>query len=321
MKIIYSFLLLMFLNLNLNCQNLEMVDKVLLSYKEPKSIEGLSERIDYDFKTKIEKVRAVYNWIALNIEYNTFDTFFLKNPEFVIYQNEYDRKRYKEKRKEFLINKVFKNKKGVCYDYALLFQKLCNLLNIKNELIYGYTKSSINSIGLIPTAKNHVWNAVEIDGKWLLFDVTYGSGHIYKGVWQKEMNLSYFNVKKEKLKLTHFPVKKYWQNYIKQKPLKDFCLAPFYQDAYLKNKIEIIKPQIGEIKISKKNKKIKLKVNNFKKHHTIHYAYSSDNIIRIPTIENNDSYTSISFKNPQKSTGLHIYIDNELTLEYKITLN
>ena len=308
-----------FLNTNLFSQDLKRVDLIISSYMKAESIESLASRIDYDFETEIEKVRAIYTWIALNIEYDNYSANLLKAPEFTMYLNEFDLKRIRKRKEQQIIKNAFKNKKGVCYENALLFNKLCNLINIKNELVYGYTKYSVNQIGVIPHNKNHVWNAINIKGNWLLFDVTYGSGYNYKGIWQKKINLDYFNVKKEKLRLTHFPSNKFWQDFLHQKPLEEFCYEPFYQNVFLKYKIKFLTPNIGEIKINKKND-IHLKVRKLKNVTNIKYIFSYENVVRNALIKNQDNVSDIYFKNPKKDTNLHIYIDNELALEYKIKL-
>ncbi|KAB1155243.1 hypothetical protein F7018_12250 [Tenacibaculum aiptasiae] len=315
-KITFS-LFIFFYSLNFFSQDLEMVDKVMLSYQEPKSIEDLAERINYDFKTDIEKVRAIFKWMCLNIEYNTPSNKTLKSPELIYYFSEDDLKRTHVRMQEEVIYNVFNKRKAVCLGYTQLFSRLCNLMHIENELIYGYTKRSVNKIGYIPNRKNHAWNAVKINNKWLLIDVTYGAGYLYKGVWQKQTNLDYFDAKKEKLRITHFPTSKKWQKYLKQKPLKEFCYEPFYQNAYLKYRIKIIKPNIGEITINKEDN-ILLKIKKIKNIDNIKYLFSHENKLRTARIKNDDFSTNIFFKNPKKDTSLHIYIKNELALEYKI---
>ncbi|MCF2873335.1 MULTISPECIES: transglutaminase domain-containing protein [unclassified Tenacibaculum] len=315
-KIAFS-LCIFFYSLNFFSQDLETVDKIMLSYQEPKSIEDLAGRINYDFKTKIEKVRAIYTWMCLNIEYDLPSTKTLKSPEFIYYSSEHDLKRTKKRMQQKLINDVFKKRKGVCLDYSLLFSQLCNLMEIENELVYGYTKHSINTIGYIPTNKNHVWNAVKINNKWLLFDTTYGSGYIYNGVVQKNVDLNFFNAKKEKLRLTHFPAAKKWQQFLNQKPLKEFCYEPFYQAAYLKYNIEIVGPSIGEIDVKNK-KKIHLKIKRQKNVENIKYIFSYENKVRTAQIKNDNLVTNIYLKKPKQNTNLHVYVENELALQYKI---
>ncbi|PKH52804.1 hypothetical protein CXF68_19815 [Tenacibaculum sp. Bg11-29] len=320
MKKLAVLFLFIFINKNLFSQDLEKVDKIISSYMKAESVEGLAKRIDYDFKTEIEKVRAIYTWIALNIDYNTLKNKTLTPPNFIVHTTKSDLKRARDRKESQLINQAFKNKRGVCYENALLFNKLCNLINLESEMIYGYSKSSVNSIGIIPKSKNHAWNAVKIKDNWLLFDATYGAGYIYNKVWQKKIDLAYFNVKKEKLRLTHFPSSKFWKRYLNQKPLKEFCNEPFYQNAFFKYKIGLLKPNTGKIIVSNDDR-IHLKIKNPEDITNIKYIFSDDDKIRIPVIKSKNSLTDIYFKNPKRNTNIHIYIENELALEYKIKLH
>ncbi|WP_420551342.1 transglutaminase domain-containing protein [Tenacibaculum aiptasiae] len=316
MKKITLLFFMFFYTLNFFSQDLERVDKIMISYKKPKSIEDLAHRINHVFKTDIEKVRAAYTWVCLNMDYDLISTQTLKSPEFIYYSNEDDLKRTKKRRQEQLIYNAFKKRRGVCLEFSLIFNKLCNLMEIENELVYGYTKNSLNKIGYVPTNKNHVWNAVKVNNKWMLLDATYGSGYIYNGVLQKNVNLDFFDAKKEKLRLTHFPAAKKWQQFLNQKPLKEFCYEPFYQDAYLKYNIEIVGPSIGEIDVKNK-KNIHLKIKR-QKNIDIKYIYSYENKVRTAYIQNDNLVTNIYLEKPKRNTNLHVYIENELALEYKV---
>lgn len=325
MKKAYLIISVLFLvNHNIFSQNLHKVDNIVKYYPEINSIKELAEKVNYDFKNSdLEKIRAIYTWIGLNLEYDdlSYNSKLLKSPEFVFYYDEDDLEWIKKRKIKEIAKKAFYTKKGLCTGYAYLFHTLCNLMNIDNELVYGYTKTSFRDIGIIPDSKNHVWNTVKINDKWLFFDITYGSGYAYKGVWQRKTNYAFFNADKNLLKLTHFPSDQKWNRYIEQKKLNQFCYDPFYQQAYLKNKIEIIKPKIGEIIVNKKEK-IKLTLKKSKKINDIKYLYLHDNKIYSAQIDNrDDSFTNIYFKNPKKNTSLHIYINNELALEYKITVH
>lgn len=320
MKKTLSFLVLyLFFSNAILSQDLTKVDKIMYSYNGITSIKELSERIDYDFKTDIEKVRAIYTWIALNIEYDYFPSKLLKSPEFLVYNNG-DLKRIKQRKIRQKAQKTFRTKKGVCIGFAYLFHSLCNLINIENELIYGYTKTSLDQIGIIPEEKNHVWNAVKINNKWILMDVTFGSGYLYNDVWQRHLNLEFFNVKKSKLRLTHFPADIKWRAFLNQKPLKDFCYAPLYKNGFLKNKLEVLAPKSGKI-ITSKNNRIHIKLKKTDKVKNVKYLFSSNYKIHNAQIINKETFSSIYLKSPKKNTTLHIYVNNELSLEYKIKVN
>lgn len=294
---------------------LAKVDKIIHSYNNIKSIDNLVKKIEYDFETNIEKARAVYTWIALNITYENSNV--LSSPEFLIYQNKESLKRLKDYKNRQIILETFETKKAVCLGYALLYNKVCNALNIKNELIYGYIRSSVEEIGKIVSNKNHVWNAVYVDNQWKIIDLTYGAGYNYRGVWQKYLDLSFFDVNKDKLRLTHFPSKLFWRKYLKQKPLKEFCNDPFFYESFLTSNIEIITPKLGEIKV-KKREKLYLKIKGIDKESSILYTYSNDKSPRIPRVKNTKSTSNIYFKKPPESTNLNIYLNNELVMQYKV---
>ncbi|MFT7899708.1 transglutaminase domain-containing protein [Tenacibaculum ascidiaceicola] len=319
-KTLFFFVLYLFFSNTILSQDLAKVDKIIYSYNGITSIKELSERIDYDFKTDIEKVRAIYTWIALNIEYDYFPSKLLKSPEFLVYNNNDDLKRIKQNKIKLAAQKTFRTKKGLCSGFAYLFHRLCYLINIENELIYGYTKTSLNQIGVIPEEKNHVWNAVKINNKWILMDVTFGSGYLYNDVWQRHLNLEYFNVKKSKLRLTHFPADIKWRTFLDQKPLKDFCYAPLYKNGFLKNKLEILAPKTGKI-ITSKNNRIHIKLKKNDKVKDVKYFFSSNYKIHNTQVVNKETFSSIYLKSPKKNTTLHIYVNNELSLEYKIKVN
>ena len=60
----YTLLLLLFPFI-ISAQDFTMVDNVVKSaYKNVTSIENLAKRIDYDFKTDVEKTRAVFTWLT-----------------------------------------------------------------------------------------------------------------------------------------------------------------------------------------------------------------------------------------------------------------
>ncbi len=298
--------------------NLQRVDKIIRSYRSVSSIEDLYRRIDYDFNTKLEKVRAIYTWIALNLTYN--DSNVIPSPELLAYYNDDALRRLQEYKNEQILEKAFKNRRAVCAGYSLLFKKMCDLMKIENELIRGYTKTSPHKIGVIPRKKNHVWNAVKIDGEWLLMDVTFGSGYDYRGVWQNELNTEYFNCSKEKMRVTHFPSEKIWREHLGQNRLEEFCYQPLYMDSFVKSDLTIVSPVSGEIKLKKEDRRVSLKLRGIKKGSTVLCMYSNDGIIRKPRISKEDEGISFSFKKPFESTFLNLYIDNTLAVQYKVVV-
>ena len=315
-KLLFLFFTSIF-SLSSQTNALTNVDKIIYSYSNINSIEKLTKRIDYDFKTNIEKARAAYTWVALNIRYKN------KNPNIIETNKVYwifsddDLKRKIKKEKEKVTRDTFKNKTAVCNGYAFLFHKICTLLNIENELVYGYVRRSINDIGYIPTSKNHVWNAVKIDDEWIYVDATWAAGYVSDGIWQQKLNTSYFNIKKEDLRLTHYPSENIWLKQLGQKPLKKFCYEPVRTVAFNKSKAELVLPNKGIIKIVK-NKKFKLEIKNLKQNTQIHYRYGDSRMIESPFLKTKKLITSFNVHGTNKNNLLHIYFNDNLALSYKI---
>ena len=103
------------------------------------------------------KVNAIYNWITHNISY--------------------DVKAMEEGRlKEEDPKKVFKQRKGMCGGYSLLFAAMCKEVGIQAIVIDGYSKDWMFDDGDKLFIPRHAWNVVYIDKRWRLVDATWGAG-------------------------------------------------------------------------------------------------------------------------------------------------
>ena len=105
--------------------------------------EELADEICADCETDEEKVRAIYQWIIHNYEYD------------------YD---YNAFIQYFDIRKTLRTHKGVCYDFSNLFAALCRSQNIPCYVVDGmpYDRSTAN----------HTWNRVYYNNFWWDVDVT-----------------------------------------------------------------------------------------------------------------------------------------------------
>ena len=315
-KFTFIFFLSIF-SLSSQVDKLNKVDKIMYSYSNINSIEELSKRIDYDFKTDIEKVRAVFTWVSLNIKYEQKQQYLLEMPKSYLVFSDDDLKRRQKIENEKILKNTFNKKEGVCTGYAFLFHKICTLLNIENELVYGYVRRSLNDIGYVSTSKNHVWNAVRIDDEWILVDTTWAAGYVSNGVWQQKLNTNYFNISKKKLRTTHYPSEQYWLDYLAQKPLKDFCFQPIKTTVFTKSNATLVLPNTGIIK-TVKNKNFKLKIRNLKKGTQVLYRYGESKKVKSPFLKTKELITSINIDGTKKNSFLHIYFDNNLALSYKV---
>lgn len=115
---------------------------------------GLSKSLTKNLKTDREKVTAIFDWITDNIAYDT-----------VAYQTN---------RPQILTaEETLLRRKGVCDNFAVLFNEMANAIGVKSSITRGVT-----FMGLADEASqaDHAWNVVVVDGQKLIVDTTWGSG-------------------------------------------------------------------------------------------------------------------------------------------------
>lgn len=198
MKLIVVFSI--FLSMSAFAQDYERVDAIISMYPNTfDNPEKLSKFIARDFTSEEDKVRAIYTWIIQNIaydpdEYKQFDYTFTNYRE----RNEKD-----EKLRNKIIQRTLQKGVAVCEGYAMLFEKLCEQQGIKNYLVRGDIKSNFPDIGR-PFKRVHMWNVASIEGKYYLFDATWGAGK-YNGKFIKEPSYFYYETPPELFIKTHYP--------------------------------------------------------------------------------------------------------------------
>lgn len=168
-------------------------------------VEKLTEHLVKPAKNDLEKVRAFFVWLSENIAYDVKEYERITNDEYyaVIYSDDFERYE-REQLKSAMINK-----KAVCHGYSLIFQKMCNIEQIENIIISGNSKNRYNDE--VRDIGDHSWNAAFIDGKWRLFDPTWGSGHVSNRRYNKVFNEFYFDTQPQKMIIDHFPADPMWQ--------------------------------------------------------------------------------------------------------------
>lgn len=172
---------------------------------------GIAEYINSNFKTDSEKIRAIFYWTASNISYDV--------PS--MYQLNTDSPQVK-------IENALKLRTGVCIHYAEVFNEIANKVGIKTYIIGGYTKQN----GQLATIA-HAWNASQINGKWFLFDATWGAGFVEKNLFTKKLNNAYFKVEPAKMIASHMPFDYMWQ----------FLNSPVTNQEFMSGKMDPAKPK------------------------------------------------------------------------------
>lgn len=208
-------LLFLFLQIPVYANDLAAVDQAVRAYPNSFSApQQFADRINKDFKDPVDKARAIYTWIALNVKYDMAE--FRNNAKnsrvAFTYSTEMDKQMKLRKYNLDLANKTLRSKKGVCRGYAALFDLVAYLTGLEATTIPGTSKTSPVHIGKLPTSGDHIWNAVRIGGKWQMVDVTWASGAVNSstGKFESKFNDGYFFTDQYVFFLNHFPEDERW---------------------------------------------------------------------------------------------------------------
>ncbi|MCD0468412.1 transglutaminase domain-containing protein [Flavobacterium sp. JAS] len=170
----------------------ELIDKQIMNIPVNlnNSTEDIANYIKSTFKNEDDKIRAVYYWTVSNITYDIENMFAVNFNE-----SAHDK-----------IEKTLKSRKGVCVNYAEVFNEIANKVGIRSFVIEGFTKQN----GFTDYI-SHAWCCAKIDGKWCVFDPTWGSGIVTGGKFVKKINNYYFKTDPSKIITSHMPFDYMWQ--------------------------------------------------------------------------------------------------------------
>ncbi len=149
-----------------------------------------------EIQFKNDTIQAVFEWVANNIEYDTEQLRFNRTIRSFSFQSDEEK-----------VKKTLLTKKGICEDYALVFNNLCRKLGYESYLVGGYTKD----LTKIEIREGHAWNVIKIKGKWYCFDPTWSAGGINQNIFYKKFNDSWFKVPPNEFIYTHVPYDPIWQ--------------------------------------------------------------------------------------------------------------
>jgi len=154
------------------------------------SPDSIAKYVCDSFHTNSDKARAIFIWMAWNIDYDIDNMFAI---------NFYEKK-------EDIIAKPLRQRKGICNNYAELFNDICNKAGIKCYVVIGYTRQN-GFADYIP----HAWCAAMIDTAWYLFDPTWGSGYCSEGRFHRQINEEYFKSSPWLFIRSHMPFDPMWE--------------------------------------------------------------------------------------------------------------
>ncbi len=321
MKLRISILFICLVFTNILAQNFEPVDlKVGLYPAQYSSANQLANQITKDFTNDIDRVRAIYTWLALNVSYD-FKTLYSGEAQINFsYSGEEDLQRKLAAINTHIVNKTLRTKKAICEGYAQTFKKVTELMDIPCMLIGGFSKTSINDIGSNPAVENHAWNAVKINRKWYLVDATWGAGYTNGDKWVQQLDDFFFLANPDNFVLTHYPTEKEWLFTKKSITKKQFYESPIYDKSFFSNNLQLIAPLKGELYV-KPNENIVFTMKLIPKDVILYYLFKGDKYSEkiTPTCTDEKCTFEIPFiKN--RNTELILFANERTALQYKITL-
>jgi len=150
-------------------------------------LSALVSDLTKDTKTEVEKARAIYEWVQSNIRYDwkKFERWKVDSRSITLKP----------------ISELLSSKTGICMDFADLGSKMFTMAGIENVTIYGLARYEVDDIFGQPAQMRHAWNAIRVNQKWELVDLTWASALYQYG----DSSQYFFMPPPDKFIFTHFP--------------------------------------------------------------------------------------------------------------------
>ena len=195
---------------------------------------SISQAVTKPFSRPRDKVKAIYDWIALNI----------------VFDVKAGRTRGNEKTDADV---VLKTRKATAAGYAALFQDMCSVQRIRCLTVNGWAKQFADEIGEVPDEFNHTWAVIQLGQSpdtWFYVDPTWAAGYTDKDmkVFTPAYTASYFFPDRAVFNLQHYPDNGAWQLGAGPKKLKDFYALPVVHRRGVEAKLDIMNPNTGSMK-------------------------------------------------------------------------
>lgn len=126
-------------------QNKEYATTVNKETQKSKIVQNVINQIITNNMTELQKVKAIHDYMVINIDYDKVSYDNGKCPE-----------------SSCTVEGVLTGKYAICEGYARTFMALCNAVGIECEYVSGTGNGG-----------SHAWNQVRVDGKWYNVDVTW----------------------------------------------------------------------------------------------------------------------------------------------------
>jgi len=298
-------------------QKYNAIDSIILKYPNFGNTEILAKRINTDFASEYDRARAIYSWIAININYDVKKFLNPSASKRISFKDQSDYERELQKYVNDRIKKTFRSKKGVCEDFSLLYEQIGTLSGLKVKVVRGNAKVHLSDIGKKRLYTNHAWNAVEINGKWILLDATWGGGSLdYETMvdikWFTpiyfDMNPKYFNAR-------HFPESEDDDFKIDKEV---YLNGPLIYDKMIEKDCEILFPKSGVI-VANEGDKILFKIKNLSEFNDLAFLNKNNQKFQITYLkeENNVLEFEVLYKR-QMGQFITLYRYQDALVSFKI---
>ena len=226
------------------------VDNAGRSIKYKDDLKLLVSDLTKGYTSEPNKARAIFVWIADNIEYDVKmfnsgkrNAFKCKGDncksEYIKWEDE-------------LVGRTLRKGKGVCEGYARLFKRMCDYAGIRCDVVAGYIKDNPSEIGKMGTL-DHAWNGIILNGEYYYLDVTWGAGGCSRDEkgklekFHKHFDNYYWLTPVDKLFRDHFPADEKLPHIMADSRQK-FKDTPFIPQFYQKN-VTVKLPNTGVLEV------------------------------------------------------------------------
>ena len=149
---------------------------------ETNSTAAIAAFINSHYTNDQQKLWAAYSWVAGNIRYDTDSMYFINSGH-----DSSER-----------ISGALRRRKGVCENFAAIFNDIASKCGLECYEVTGYTKQ----YGAVDKSA-HTWCAVKLNGNWFLCDPTWDAGN--------SSSAKYFLVAPDQFIKSHMPFDPLWQ--------------------------------------------------------------------------------------------------------------
>ncbi len=135
---------------------------------DDQEIVKLAASITAACKTETQKARAIHDWVAGNIVY---DTDRLTSNDLSL----------------STASSTLRERKGICSGYAFLTAALARAVGLEARVVYG---QAANDSWM---RQYHAWNEIKVDGRWVPVDTAWDAGYVKDGRFVKRVGDRYYD--------------------------------------------------------------------------------------------------------------------------------